>query len=556
MNNELLINSAHVLGQYWGLIPAILVCVSWGTLLVFGILKRIAKQEFTNAELITLALGGWPLPVLFISLLIIGLLPFIPAQAIFAAALIIAAIGAGFAIQLARKDLIPDLILPVLFFLTLFFLRLGFVAGASLPPYFDSAEHYRIIQVLLNMQGAQKFTAPVPAYYHLGYHVTVAALAFITNGNPAQVMLLFGQVMLAAIPFPVYFFVRRATGSSITAIIGMTLAAFGWYMPAHAVNWGKYPALLGLLLIQFMLGAMVIKNRWLILAGIIASVLIHTRTVILLGIFGAAWILSGRIQNKRIQLFAAGGAMFGMATLLLDRNQLFGPTFEPYRIWVTLLAVLLAASAARTYPRLIFFSTLAMLGLFAASLIPVSNSYTLLDRPLVEMTLFLPLAFLGGLGSARLPKFAALMVVAVAAFHALAAYNFSPSDCCQLAGRDDVTALNWVKHELPVEARIAIASADLSVDSFSAPMLNTGTDAGIWVAPLTGRTVIALPYYADFLSQDIRAFLCGKQVTHIYIGTRPQSFKFDFVLATPDLYKTVLDLPNAKIVLVKGCGDK
>lgn len=556
MNNELLINSARALGQNWGLILAILACVSWGTLLVFGILKRITEQEFTGAELITLALGGWPLPALFISLLIIGLLPFIPANVIFAAALIIMAVSAGYAIHLARKDLKPDFFFPILIFLFLFFLRLGFVADASLPPYFDSAEHYRIIQALLNMQGRQKFTAPTPAYYHLGYHVIVAALTFIANGNPARVMLLFGQVMLAAIPFPIYFFVRRVTGSSITAIIGMTLAAFGWYMPAHAVNWGKYPALLSLLLIQFTLGAMVIKNRRLILAGIIASVLIHTRTAILLGIFGAAWILSGRIQNKRILLFALGGAMLGMTTLLLNRNQLFGPTIEPYRIWVTLLVGLLAASAARSYPRLIFFSTLSMLGLFAASLIPVSDSYTLLDRPLVEMTLFLPLAFLGGLGSARLPKFAALMLIAVVVFHAFTAYNFSPSDCCQLAGRDDVTALNWVKQELSADARIAIASADLNIDSFSAPMLDTGTDAGIWVAPLTGRTAIALPYYIDFLSQEIHSSLCGEQVTHIYFGTRPQSFNFDFVLAAPDLYEIILDLPSTKVVQVKGCGDK
>ena len=35
-------------------------------------------------------------------------------------------------------------------------------------------------------------------------------------------------------------------------MFAVTLGALGWYMPAHAVNWGKYPALFGL---PAMLGA-------------------------------------------------------------------------------------------------------------------------------------------------------------------------------------------------------------------------------------------------------------------------------------------------------------
>jgi CHASE2 domain-containing sensor protein len=78
MNKDLFINSTRVLVQNWELILAILVCVSWGTLLTFATLKKITRTQFSDAELNALALGGWPLPALVISALILALHFFIP----------------------------------------------------------------------------------------------------------------------------------------------------------------------------------------------------------------------------------------------------------------------------------------------------------------------------------------------------------------------------------------------------------------------------------------------------------------------------------------------
>ena len=547
----MLTNSLLVFGRNWELTFAILAFVLWGVVLTFAVLKKITNQNFTDAELITLALGGWPIPALFISLPTLLLRAFVPDEIVYIIVIGFMMISAGLVLRSIWRCTSLYYVLTIFFILV--FIRLGFAADTILPSYFDSAEHYRIIQVFLNMRKSSKFMWPTVSYYHIGYHVIVAALASITNASIGQTMLLFGQVVLAAIPFPVYFFVHRATNSRKAAFFGIALAAFGWFMPAHAVNWGKYPALLSLLLIQFTFGMAVIKNRWMFALSLLASVLIHSRSVILLAVFGIAWMVSNQIQEKRKLFFALAAAMLGMSILLINRNQVLGPIFEPYRVWVTLPIGLLAVSVARSFSRLIFFSTLAMLGILAASFIPVSTLYTLLDRPLVEMVLFLPLAFLGGLGIVRLPRFAVIVLTVFMLYYAVTNYNFSPSDCCQLAGRDDAAALDWMDRQLPADVRIAIASADLSIDPISAPMQGTGTDAGIWVAPLTGHTVTALPYYTDFLSQEMHASLCDQQVTHIYIGTRPQSFKADFVKDAPTWYETIFQLRNAQIVKVLGC---
>jgi hypothetical protein len=548
MNNNLFMNSAGVLAQNWELILAILLCVSWGTLLIYTILKKIAGTQFIDTELIALALGGWPLPALIISALLWALRLFVPADLVSVIAFGILIISTGLAVRALWKRVSCDLAIPVFIFLVFVFIRLGFSANAVLPPYFDSAEHYRIIQSILNMDDV--FTT---SYYHIGYHVIAAAFTWLTHANLGQFMLLFGQVILAAIPLPIYFFIHRATNSNTAAWFGVTLAAFGWFMPAHAVNWGKYPALLSLLLIQFTIGAAIIKNRWLFVLSLLTAVLIHSRSIILLAIFGAAWMLSAIPRNKRSLIFVLTGTLLGMSTLLIDRNQVISPIIEPYWNWVTLLVMLLAVSVFQSFPRLIVFSILAILLMLAGMFIPVTPALTLLDRPLVEMMLFLPLAFLGGLGATRLPKPAVIILAAIIIIHAWTTYSFSPSSCCQLVSRDDAVTLDWMEKHLPTDARIAIASTDLSLNAFGAPMSGTGTDAGIWVAPLTKHTIVPLPASTDFTTQDTHDLLCQQQVTHIYVGDLPRSFNSNFVDATPAWYKTVFILPKARIVQIFGC---
>jgi len=549
MNDDLFIDSARILAQNWKLILAILACVSWGTLLTFATLKKITGAQFTDAELSALSLGGWPLPALIISALLLALRFFIPANFISIIVLALLSISTGFAIRSVWKHISVNFFIPVFIFLCFVFIRLGFSAGLILPPYFDSAEHYRIIQSLINMENV---VTAMP-YYHRGYHVIVAAFTLLTHTNLGQVMLLFGQVILAAMPLPIYFFIQRATGSNAAGYFGVTLAAFGWFMPAHAANWGKYPALLSLLLIQFTLGAALIKNRWLLALSTGITVLVHSRSIILLTLFGLAWTLSAIPRSKRILIFALTSSLLGMVFLLIKQNQITSLIFEPYGIWVTLLVALLSASVFQSFSRLIIFPMFAILLMLAGIFIPVTSALTALDRPLVEMILFLPLAFLGGLGATRLPRFAIIALAAIIIFHAWTTYNFGHSECCQLASYDDAITLDWMDKHLPANARIAISSTALSLAAFSAPVPGIGTDAGTWVVPLTGRTTFALPYSADFMTQSTHDLLCKQQVTHIYVGGLPRSFNSSFADAKPAWYETIFSLPNARVVQIHGC---
>lgn len=236
MNTDLFANSLTVIGQNWKPILAILAFVFWGMTLVFALLKRIPNQDFTDTELIALAAGGWPAPVLLFSMLILIIRALVAEEILFLAAIIIMIVSAVISIRAVWRTVSRrGIFIPIIFFVFVF-IRLGFVAGTFLPPYFDSAEHYRIIDHFLQIHFPAQFTWPTASYYHIGYHVIVATLASLTHANIEQVMLIFGQIVLASIPLPIYFFIYRAVNSHAAALFGVILAAFGWFMPAHAVN--------------------------------------------------------------------------------------------------------------------------------------------------------------------------------------------------------------------------------------------------------------------------------------------------------------------------------
>src|SRR4030095_6560668 len=73
------------------------------------------------------------------------------------------------------------------------------------------------------------------------------------------------------------------------------------------------------------------------------------------------------------------------------------------------IVLFLSIFAQWVYPKLAFATILAIFLLFGSLFIPVKGipgyiDLTLLDRPFIEMILFLPLSFLGGLGLAGLEQ--------------------------------------------------------------------------------------------------------------------------------------------------------
>jgi hypothetical protein len=198
----------------------------------------------------------------------------------------------------------------------------------------------------------------------------------------------------------------------------------------------------------------------------------------------------------------------------------------------------------------------ALLGsavVLGALYIPVNPALSLLDRPLVQMMLFLPLSFAAGVGAAGLRKEIASLVLAAVVIHGLLAYSFTPSPCCQLAGPDDLVALSWLDENLPPGARVGIAATDLRLTAGGPPLRSTGVDAGIWLEPLTGRRPVALSRFTDFTDEAVHRALCRRGIGYLYAGGRAESFQSGAWTGLPDWYEVIFALPAAQIVELRHC---
>ena len=502
--------------------------------------------------------------------------------------------------ETTREKAIPwqgGFLLVSLFVISLL-LRLAFLTGIFVPPYFDSVEHYRIIKELVTALQTSTLLEIIPtltpSYYHLGFHFLASFLAFGLRADPTGVILVLGQVILAAIPIPIFFLIRQETYSDAAAFLGTLLAGFGWYMPGFAVNWGKYPALVGLLALGLVLNIAhwisqkrVYRNQYaafgLLILGVLVSTFFHSRTLVVIAIASISWLIAGRVRSfpKLSQYVLLGGLLSGILIFgfIVQKEPLLKLTLEPYLsdgIWVTLIVVALSSFAFVNFPRGFYFNILFTLFILAALFIPIGNWFlgienqTLLDRPFVEMMLYLPLSILGGLGLAGLSltlnkvntlpdrirsyikALAMILFIGFAGMIPIVRYDFYSSDCCNFVAYDDTVALDWLDKKLPPDARILTASTQLNVLP-SGPTGLVGTDAGIWIPALTNRNITLVPFDIDFRAMSTLEQLCQEQIDYVYVGSTDQKFNATQLQTKPEWYEGVLFLPDVKLYQLTGC---
>lgn len=575
-----------VLADAWRLMGVMLLLIIPCHALVGFITGRIFGHSLPPSARLALGLAGWTAPASLLSLAwyftgFDGLFWILPAALILTVFLHL------------KTDPKPALnstsLLLILFLFISITLRLAYTSQTAFPLYFDSAQHYAIIKNLLLDDRAWLSDWLNVSYYHLGFHFLAAFIVNISGYEIARLILILGQIILALIPFPVFFLIRHVTQSSMAGWFALVLSAFGWYMPAHAVDWGKYPALMSLLSISFVLSLAYLifqqengfsaKTRWILYGtlgiSVVLSVFTHSRSLIVLGIVLLARVAATWLEKRSRRMLAFAFLTVVVVTIVqvvfILRQDVLTLLFDPYLfkgVLITVLVLLLSIFAWMAYPRLTFVSVLSVTLLLASLFVPVTiipnyRDLTLLDRPYVEMILFLPLSLLGGLGLAGLEKklqerfvwgrFVGFLAIGIVVINALFTYDLYPSDCCVIVGNDDVAAMDWAADQLPVDARIGIASTTLKVMMSESHEGDVGADAGIWITPLTGRTTVLLPSNLDFSQQAAVDHLCRAGVSHLFVGEVGQVFDRELLNARPEWYRPLLSMPKTGVYEVIGC---
>jgi hypothetical protein len=434
-----LLDGLSVLEGNVQLVLGILSLIFLGQFLVYSVMKMIFGDRLTEEEYFSLGMAGWLVPVSLLSLLWYQLgtvhLPEFSAL-IFISFITLLAVLLFFRINKQTTQSSKGTLLGLLLLFCISIpLRLAFISKLFMPLYFDSARHFVIIKSLLGniapSSGTTLFQQLGTNYYHVGFHFLAAFLSSILDVEITKSMLVLGQMILAVIPLSVFLLIKHETKSNSAGIFAVLLAGLGWSMPAYALNWGKYPAVTSLIVIQFVLGVayLAIQSRealsplknWALYGmlglGILISGFFHTRSLVVMGIAILASVTAGWWQNlprlTRSLVFCVPILGILLGIIFIQTQEILNPLFEPYGpkgFLVTFIVLFLAVFAQRTYPQLAFSNIVAIFLLLCSLFIPTLKiiprfaNLTLLDRTFVEMILYLPLSFLGGLGLAGLEQ--------------------------------------------------------------------------------------------------------------------------------------------------------
>ncbi len=376
-------NIFAVIADQWRALLGILLFIALCQILIGLALRKIFGAQLTSAEYLALGMSGWILPTALVSLLwfLFGWKPLAPFSLFILISLLSILI---FFLQRFKTNPKPDSrstgIFLLLFFSVSVLLRLAFVSKALLPSYFDSAQHYLFIKNILgNTTGI--IASLTTNYYHLGFHIIAAFMASTFQMGIARTMLILGQMVLAVIPISLFFLIKYETKSNVAGIFAVSLSAFGWYMPAHAMDWGKYPALMSVGLLPFVLSlayllsqnknTLSLQKRWMLSvilgAGGLVSGIMHSRSLVIIGIVFLAWVISAWQKNlpraQQLLIFVLLIVVVVLEIVFVQSYDVLLLLLDPYLhkgILITVLVLFLSIFAYKQYPQFTFACILAI----------------------------------------------------------------------------------------------------------------------------------------------------------------------------------------------------
>jgi hypothetical protein len=465
----------------------------------------------------------------------------------------------------------------------LLLVRLAFVSNLVLPPYSDSPTHYLVVLNLLEPSARPdalySFQQIFQHYYHFGVHCLTAWVALVSAERSPLLLPVIGQVFLTILPFSVFALagilaenappVARKSAAWAAGLI----AAFGWWMPAYGANWGKYPTIAALAVVPVPLAYLYATKgtrpglSYFLFSGVLCAgaALLHSRTVLLMGLAVTAYFLASRAGRQLLTL----PWLLVAAVLVLTGGVTYWGWLRPDLAgfytsnWPLLVALaVLLPSACMAYPAETLCTLLALDGMvwltsLQAPAFLANHTIQLLDRPFVQLGLYLPLAVLGGLGAAglsmqlsgarKLSGLPVLLLSLLILIQTSSIHPLYPDRCCSYATQNDLRAFEWLKQNVSSKGLIVIAGLRTSTRILE-------TDAGMWVYAMTGLDTTKRSFNSTLNDPEFLHSVCqvGDEV-YLYVGGRPMSFKPSKMSEESGDFRVVFSSGKTGIVQVRAC---
>jgi hypothetical protein len=441
-----------------------------------------------------------------------------------------------------------------LFLIALLGWRFYQVRELVLPAWVDSVHHVLVVRVILERGGVPATLdpyLPVPFYYHYSFHVLAAVFSFFARLVPEQGVLVFGQVLNAAVALSLYRLAMALWRDWRYGMLTVLLVGFVSQMPAYYATWGRYTLLSGLVLLPLAMAVSLeivdrgpSRSRLAKLVVLTAGLLLsHYFTGLLLAIYLVllgfqslyqSWRRGAlRVDNRWLSLGSAALAGALLAAPWVYRawfytrasiqfgsflpstsavDQLYFPNYLQY-LWHLLgpersrlllflaplgLVVALLPSRSRAFALWTFVLGLLSLpwGPYVTPFRP-DHSVIVLFLPVTLLVAALFVALSDGCVSlaSRLGKERLVWVGAIpvwVSFALLLVWGLRETGTIinpstVLADLADLQAVHWIEAHAPPQARFFINVTPWQYG------LYRGVDGGWWITPITGRETVLPP---------------------------------------------------------------
>jgi hypothetical protein len=420
----------------------------------------------------------------------------------------------------------------------------------------DSYQHTMIAQLLVDHGGLFTSWAPYEPYQsltvHTGFHTTVATFMWLTGGDTIPATILIGQILNGLAALTLYPLALRVARERRWAGVGAVLVAgLVSSMPAHYVNWGRYPQLAGQVLLPLVIWLLweAVENvetagvatlfGGMVLAGM---TLTYYRMPFYFLAFAGPWFLLWVGTHWKAVRSGWGGILlrcmlFGIIAILLfspwfgaltgsklaigmERGLSAAPAWDrvraEYRLWndlffyvprglvlSTLVALIWAVISHHWEPLSVGLWLICLSGLVAGTLINLPGA-NYMQNFAIFIAFYIPVGILSGwlLGqiaetvSGRWYSFAPATVTALmlllglgGAWHQISIVE--PQFV--MVTRPDVHAMAWIREHVPPEARFLVEGFRIYNGRST-----VGADAGWWIPLYTRRSNTMPPQYAIF----------------------------------------------------------